>query len=698
MRGRIRIAALVLAAGGAASPATAQEEGWNSGRALELIRRAEERRARPVVDSLLRSYQSHASGRVYFYLDRRASGHRTLVKTDQIALDVFWAAPDSFKQRIVGLRDESRLPNRMRYHLDHLTVVQNEFGNRIRLGDGDEVRDVPHPVAPGSTALYDYRLADSLTIRLPGSPEPVRAYEIQVRPKRSDDVAVVGSVYIDRGTADIVRMSFTFTPQSYVDPRLDYISISLDNSLWEGKYWLPHEQSVEIRRQVPELDFIAGAVILGRFRISNYQLNIEHPANTFQGFRVEAAPLRLREAYPFETGLYDDLESEGLAPPPEMAELRAEAARLLGISTVTGLPSLRISIGGASDIFRYDRAEGAVLNAGLSWSPGTLLRAEVSGGFASGAEHGLARAGFTAGLPAGPTLGVEGYLNDAGDLGVRPGEAGVINSIASLGWADDYRDTFYRSGFALHGSIPIGETWDLGGRLRAERHRTATLSRTTAPFDAGAAFRPVRSIDEGWLYGVDIGLERLEPTGEETGWGGRAGLDAGVFDGGAYLRPTADVAWRASTTDLRTHFGARAAAGVAFSLSGDTDLAAQQHFALGGRNTVPGYGYRSFAGDAFGMLDAEVAHDVAWPWLRLRALGAVGFAANLADLPDAADPDRRFSPSLDWGTTTSDGLRPSLGLGAGILWDVLRLEVHRGLRGGEWQVLLTVDRSLWGLL
>src|SRR5690606_29262744 len=115
-------------------------------------------------------------------------------------------------------RDESTFPNRMVYHLDHLTVVQNGFGDVIRLGDGDEVRDVPHPAAAGADAVYDYRLADSLTLRLPGRPEPIRAYEIEVRPQDMNAPALIGSVYVDRETADIVRMTFTFTPASYVDP------------------------------------------------------------------------------------------------------------------------------------------------------------------------------------------------------------------------------------------------------------------------------------------------------------------------------------------------------------------------------------------------------------------------------------------------------------------------------------------------
>src|SRR5687767_14773676 len=124
--------------------------GWNSQRALELIDRARVRRDLPRGDSTLHNYRAKASGFVYFYLDRQETDERTLVKVDQIALDLFWRAPDRTKQKIVGLRDASRLPNKMYYHLDHLTVVQNGFGDVIKIGDGDEVRDVPHPAAGGA--------------------------------------------------------------------------------------------------------------------------------------------------------------------------------------------------------------------------------------------------------------------------------------------------------------------------------------------------------------------------------------------------------------------------------------------------------------------------------------------------------------------------------------------------------------------
>lgn len=714
-RGLLTLLLLTLVAD---APATAaQDAEWNGIRAMTLIERARERRTRAVIDESLRSYRSQARGHVYFYLDRRGSDSRTLVKTDQIALDVLWSAPNLTKQRIIGLRDESRLPNRMRYHLDHLTVVQNEFDDVIRLGDGDEVRDVPHPAAPGSDSIYEFRLADSLTIVLPGAPEPVRAYQLEVRPRDSQRAAIVGSLFVDRATADIVRMTFTFTPSSYVDPRLDYINISLDNSLWEGRYWLPHEQSLEIRRQIPELDFIAGAVILARFRVFDYQLNTEIPVADLMGQRVTALPEAQRRTFPFEAGLYDDLQEAGLTPPPTMAELRAEAARLLGVPNLSGLPAFRLSLGAASDVFRFNRAEGAVLTPGISWEPLPSLRAEVAAGFASGPDHGKAALGLEGGRTNGTRFRVDGWYNRLRDVGVRPGTAGALNSLAALGWGDDYLDIFYASGAGLSVGIPLSQLLQLNASVRSERHRMAQLTRRTAPLSSGSEFRPVRPTDEGWLHAAELSLVRPEPEFAGAGWSGHATLEAGLFDSEPYIRSHAGGEWMRTTADFRTHLRARADAGIAFAGSAapaDDALPSQLHYVLGGRNTLPGYAYRSFAGDAFALAEFEVARDVFWPWIRLRTTAAVGWTEDLRevgeDLSPAPTPDatgstamlppsgRRLHPRLDWGLPTTRGLRPALSLGAGVFYDMLRVDLARGLRDGEWQVIFSITPDLWGVL
>ncbi|HZD06093.1 MAG TPA: hypothetical protein VE173_14375, partial [Longimicrobiales bacterium] len=229
-RGRVfgAAAASALVALGASlgRPLSLAAQQWNGPRALELVDRARAVRHAVHTDNGLRNYQAEAQGFVYFFLDRPDSDEKTLVKTDQVALEVYWEAPDHTKQRIVGLRDRKTLPTNIKYHLDHLTVVQDEFEDHIRLGDGDEVADVTHPVAPGAEEVYDYRLSDSLTISFPGGPDDVRVYELQVRPKQPDRPGFVGTVFLDRKTAAIVRMTFTFTPSSYVDPYLDYIRIS----------------------------------------------------------------------------------------------------------------------------------------------------------------------------------------------------------------------------------------------------------------------------------------------------------------------------------------------------------------------------------------------------------------------------------------------------------------------------------------
>src|SRR3954467_14946882 len=226
------------------SPLLAQA--WNSPETLALVRRAVNRRLDVQADTSLMSYRTRAHGFVFFLaqVGEGLSQPPRLVKADELDVDVYWQAPNRTKQVILGWRDGAFLPTDINYHRDHLGIVTNNFGNVIRIGEGDEVRDVPHPLSPLGLTAYDYALGDSLVIRTAAGETVVR--EVQVRPRSFARPLVVGTLYLDTATAQLVRFRFSFTPAAYLDKQLEDISIVLENSLFERRYWLPYRQEVEI--------------------------------------------------------------------------------------------------------------------------------------------------------------------------------------------------------------------------------------------------------------------------------------------------------------------------------------------------------------------------------------------------------------------------------------------------------------------
>ena len=163
------------------TPSAAQQ--WNDARVTALVTRATERRARQLADTGLTDYTATALGALTF-LAQVGEGFPDppkVVKADQIALEVYWRAPNYSKQLILGRRDTLLLPTDIQYHRDHLGIVQNNFPEIIRLGDGDEVRDVPHPLSAAGLRAYDYAISDSLRIEVPG--QVIEVYEVRIRPK-----------------------------------------------------------------------------------------------------------------------------------------------------------------------------------------------------------------------------------------------------------------------------------------------------------------------------------------------------------------------------------------------------------------------------------------------------------------------------------------------------------------------------------
>ncbi len=658
---------------GLSGVAHAQSPGqWNDDRVLELIARARAERHSLAVDSTFRSYVGEARGYAYFLIDRPDSDEVTLVKADQIAIEVFWRAPNQTGQRIVGLRDEKVLPTNINYHLDHLTVVQDDFGDFIRLGDGDEVEQVLHPLGPDAPRVYDFQLVDSLTVEYGAGTDRTLVYEVHVRPKEHEQPGFIGSLFLDRNTSAIVRMTFTFTPASYVDPYLDYIRISVDNALWDGKYWLPYRQEAELRREMPELDFLAGSIIRGRFEIGRYDFNAEIPNPALLGRRVTAVPRAQREAYPFERGLFDDLDEQGIAPSPTMEQIRAQARQIIQDRYLSGLGPLRLHLGSASSAIHYNRAEGLFLGAGLSLRPTGDLLLRASGGYATARGEPAGSLTATGGPdPVVPT--VEIHWNQVRDVGQGLTASGFTNSLATATGVNDYLDPFFSRGIGLSFRSRTSGRTRLG--LRWERHESAKDVVSDVP---GTDLRAVRSIDEGILGAVDLEYPIRLPwdgSGTFTATGAR-------FETRNFAALRGDASWTLQDRSARWHGEVHASAGLVTS-----EAPVQELFLLGGRETLPGHRYREFVGDRFWLVRAEGTFPLRPPWVSLRAFAGVG----------ATYLDGRALPN-DWQGNDSAGLRATLGAGLALGWDVLRIDVAHGLRDGTWELIFSVRPRFRGWL
>ncbi len=189
---------------GVREPEAAAQD-WRAGTSIDLIRRAAAHRAARDADTLLTSWQAEAHGilRYASVLDHGDGPVERVIRADELRVEVYGESPNLSKQIIRAWRDTSFLPNRITYHRDHLGIVANDFGPTIRLGQGEEVRDVPHPLSDAGLKSYLFALGD--TVILNGPTGRVRVVVVQVRPANADSVGTVGTLYLDLDRAALVR-------------------------------------------------------------------------------------------------------------------------------------------------------------------------------------------------------------------------------------------------------------------------------------------------------------------------------------------------------------------------------------------------------------------------------------------------------------------------------------------------------------
>ena len=685
MRGCVRALVVLLVLAAHVSPVLGQS--WNSAEALALVRRAVDRREAARADSSLASYRTRAHGFVFFLaqVGEGLTEPPRLVKADELDVEVYWHAPDRSKQVILGWRDGAFLPTDINYHRDHLGIVTNNFGDMIRIGEGDEVRDVIHPLAPAGLQVYDYALGDSLAIRSAEGRTVVR--EVQVRPRSFRRPLVVGTLFLDASTAQLVRFRFSFTPPAYLDRQLEDISIVLENALYEHRYWLPYRQEVEIRRRSTWLDFPARGIIRGRWEIDGYDLNLVIPPRVLAGAPIGG----LLQPRPNDSTWAEPLQQAiaGVARPlneQDMDALRVEVERIAGARALGGLSSRRLAAGSISDLAHVNRVQGLALGVGAVFGI-SESRAQLRPAIGYGTSDGRVTGGLSLTLGQGATqlnLDAARRIRDLSDL---PVIAPAMNSILSQESGDDHGD------YVLLNSAELGMRHRLSGRttlglgVGIEESRSVGVSASPA----SGAYRPNPPLGSGTRRLARIDLERASGgIAVRRDLQGRLSLEGGEGNAGVsdYLRATGEGRWLVSLG--KSELLSRAYLGV-----GTEGLPPHRTFVMGGRATLPGEPFRAYGGRTAALAQVEWRFQVPVPAISLGSFASTGRRMTLAPFLSAGYTARPIA-GLPW--TATAGVRPVAGVALEWFMRLLRLEAGIGLRDGRFGVTVDVNRDWWGLL
>jgi len=666
---------------GAASAARAQS--WNDSATAALVARAVQRRARLDADTGLRDFTARAHGFVFFLgqLGEGLAEPPRLIKADQLELEVYWQAPGRSKQRIVGWRDRVDLPTDIQYHRDHLGIAMNGFGDRIRLGEGDEVRDVPHPLAAGAGRWYDYALADSLAIELPQ--RLVRVYEVLVRPKDPGAPRFVGSLYLDADDAELVRMRFQFTRASYLDRSLEDITIVLDNGLWNGRYWLPRHQEVEIRRRTTWLDLPARGIIRGRWEIGDYRFNVGLASQLFSGPEIVAAPVEVRRTYPWTQSLDAAIAETAGQATLNLESVRAAVRQLASSRVLTGLPAARPGVPAASDLLHVNRVEGL--------APGLGGVARLAGGaweVRGWGSYGVSDERMKGRLSLQRRTGWGGVALEGGreirDVGDEPLITPLLNSFSAQELGKDFGDYVLRDRARL---VLRRLTGALSLEMAAGLERTSSVAVAAAPVTG--TYRPNLPLGAGRYWIAEASLTHrgwVLPPRPETFLDLAA--EAGLGDSTRYLRLKGNAA-------VELAVGATSVRLSGWAGWGSRALRPDRSLVWGGRG-AEGCEATLRCGGRYGAgAGVEWRLRVPVPAMPMGAFVSTGRDLVLAPFVRGAWLDGQVA-GAPWAA--SDGVRPVVGLGVEWFHQLIRMELGVDARTGRVGLVGDLHRSLWPLL
>jgi hypothetical protein len=574
--------------------------------------------------------------------------------------------------------------------------------------------DIVHPLANSAEAYYTYRTGDSLAFRLPDGTS-IQLRELEVRPRKPNWHAVVGSLWFDTRTGQLVRAAYRlsepmdmlsdeqnnddtgFMTRAMLRPATASITgVAVEYGLYQGKFWLPRSQVGEGMVQVGfmrvpmrmEEHFTYAAVngtdsippmpahesppraktseekarrdsLMAAERVAQCAATGTHTmrATRYDGalpviVHIPCDTVALARSSTLPKSIFDP--AEDLFGDAERDELLAKATTLMPNIPLAPRPP-RVEWG--LDLLRYNRVEGLSSAVDLSQALGSGYEVRFSPriGIADripNAELSLRRSN---GVGASSFTAYR-RLEAANDWG-HPLDFG--SGLSALLFGRDEGFYYRTTGAELTSDHLLGTSWQW--RVFHEQQSDAVArTNVSVPHAFGSA---------GFAPAWNIAASRIRETGASLRNISSFGLDPSGFrlltdlrlEGATgdrdYGRVAADVTLSHPLgRALRRDFSG------ALTLSGGTsigEIPIQRQWFIGGTNTVRGQAAGAMLGDAYWLTRTELGYGS--PGMRRIAFFDLGWAG-----------DR---------TKWQDVVRPASGVGLGFsfLDGLIRADVARGL-------------------
>lgn len=688
-----QLPAVAANAQGAVTTRTQSKDAWRDSSADSLVARAIARRQLQLADSTLLSYHANAHGFLAF-LVQIGEGRiipPKVVQTEELASTITWWQPGRSAQQLVGRRDTTLLPAEVGYYRDRYAVVLDNLPDRIRLGDGYDVKDVPHPLGADAATRYEYRRGGGIDIKIPGS--LIKVDEVEFRPRDQSVPSAIGSVYLDRESGAVVRLSMTFTRAAILDKRIETLVLTLENSLINGRYWLPRRQEVEVSRSSTWLEIPMRGVVRGHWQISGYDVNEKVPTATLALPRWSSVSRDSLRGHRFEGKVTDVLppemrlaEDEDVAVARKMAEAAVRAATLARSSKSTAYTR------GISDVFRVTRTEGIAVGAGLSqrWGDAWLASLRARYGISDRQVKGRVSLGRTPAMGGAPRaeVFVEREYRDIAE----PERSGFANTVAAGFFASDFTTQVDTRAAGISFRAPASTSGVI--RIAAESDRPLFVRATPLSGTYGGTV-PAWKLDGARVELREVTTKvSLDNPRNRTTFAVAAAFGAyrGKDNFGNRVSPLVGRAGISMDVERALSGERLLSAQTRVSEAVGRDLPPQWLVFAGGPSSAPGYVWSSLAGKSVASQRFELRQQVRSPSISLGKYGRSPAHVTLAPYVQATLLDKPANLSAN-----KSGVYPSAGLGLYFFFDILRFDAARDLRHGKWYFGLDVDRAFWSL-